>query len=347
MVTLLRRYMLAIGLLPLALAAPSNAVEEGAMRPVLEVQEKSQDGGVVEEGTVVKYRFVIVNRGQADLQVPQVKTSCGCSVARWEKVIKPGQEGAIEAEMHTEFFRGPVSKYLTVFSNDPERPQVQLGITARVTPLVEIKPATVAMVSVDDQPVTHEFTIERNGSQPMQILQVTNTASYLKSEVTPLPGEGRYRLKVTVSPEVPMGRTVLPIVVKTDLQKAPNRTLTLMLDRGIVTTPPMVFWGILPPELKSPMQGAITLTRRSGSFHVTGVAVDDEKLQAKLETVRDGSEYRITVTYAGGWDTGLVKKTLTVTTDDPKQPVIDIPVQAVIQQSGQQPINRVTGGVPF
>jgi hypothetical protein len=39
----------------------------------------------------------------------------------------------------------------------------------------------------------------------------------------------------------------------------------------------------------------------------------------------------VTVIYAGGWDTGVRRQTLTVTTDDPKQPVIEIPVRAVVQ----------------
>ena len=48
--------------------------------------------------------------------------------------------------------------------------------------------------------------------------------------------------------------------------------------------------------------------------------------------MRAGAEYRVTVTYTGGWDTtGLRRQMLTVTTDDPKQPVIEIPVQAAIQ----------------
>jgi len=39
----------------------------------------------------------------------------------------------------------------------------------------------------------------------------------------------------------------------------------------------------------------------------------------------------VIVSYAGGWDAGPRRQTLTVTTDDPKQPVIQIPVQAVVQ----------------
>jgi hypothetical protein len=59
--------------------------------------------------------------------------------------------------------------------------------------------------------------------------------------------------------------------------------------------------------------------------------VDDPKLQARLETVRGGQEYRVFVRYGGGWDAGQVRKTLTVATDDPAQPVIKVPVLATVQ----------------
>jgi hypothetical protein len=309
---------------PGAIAAPDN-------QPRMEVRETTQDGGVVEEGTLVKYRFVVLNRGDADLELKRVMPDCGCSIAHWEKVVPPGGQSAIEAEMHTELFRGRATKHLTVISNDPTQKELTLTITARVTPLVEVTPDRAALLSMQDQPVRQEFTVERNGQKPMQVLRVMPNAPYLKAEAAPLPGVGRYRLTVTTTPDTPMGRSVVPVVVQTDLPTASLVTLYLTVDRGIVTVPPMVFYGLLPLALKAPSQAAVTLSRRAQPFHIKAISVDDPKLAAKLETVREGEEYRITVTYAGGWETGLVRKTLTVTTDDPKQPVFRIPIQALIQ----------------
>jgi hypothetical protein len=129
-----------------------------------------------------------------------------------------------------------------------------------------------------------------------------------------------------------MGRSPSPVLVQTDLPKAGNVTLTLIVDRGIVTTPPMVYWSIPPGELKAPVSGAVTILRQQSTFHVKSVAVDDPKLQTRLETVRDGQEYRVTVTYAGGWTEDRVQKTLTVTTDDAKQPELKIPVLGTVQR---------------
>jgi hypothetical protein len=334
----------------LALLTPAMAADPvpatAGPQPLMEVKETAQDGGVVEEGTVVHFRFTVANRGEGDLLIQRVKPSCGCTVAKWEPMIKAGAEAAIEGEMNTEYFRGAVTKHLTVFSNDPNRPQLELTITARVNPLVEIKPGNAAMLAVDDKPATHEFTLERTGGKPMQIVRVVANAPYIKAESTPLPGEGRYKVTVTATTDTPAGRNVIPVTVQTDLPKGAMRMLMVTVDRGIVTVPPMVFYGILPPKLQAPMQAAISLSRHSGPFHVTEATADDPKLQVKLETVREGAEYRVTVTYPGGC--GLVRKTLTIKTDDPKQQVITIPIQAVIQEpqvAGQdKPVEIRAGG---
>ncbi len=320
-----------------ARAAVESTTAVSSERPVIDVREANQEGGVVEEGTVVKVQFAVANRGHADLELRRVKPDCGCSIAHWDKVVKPGATSTIKAELHTEYFRGLVIKHFTVFSNDPVQPELRLGITARVTPLVNIIPGPAALLSIEDQAVHQEFTLERNGGQAMKIVQVIPNAPFIQAEATPLPGVGRYKLAVTVTPEAPLGRSVVPVVVRTDTEKANMVTLVLTVDRGIVAVPPMVFYGLLPPKSTTPTQAAITISRHNGHFHVKEATVDDPKLEAWLETVHAGEEYRVTVTYAGGWETGLVKKTLTVITDDPKQPVLKIPIQAVVQAGGDIP----------
>ena len=44
--------------------------------------------------------------------------------------------------------------------------------------------ATTALLAVGETPVTHEFTLERNGGRPMKIVQVVANAPYIKAEAT-------------------------------------------------------------------------------------------------------------------------------------------------------------------
>src|SRR5438552_559344 len=200
-----------------AVGAP-GAATDGA-RPKLEIRETTQDGGVVEEGAVCQFRFKVANRGRADLEITQVKPSCGCTVPKWDHVVEPGAESVIEAEMNTEYFRGTVNKHLTVFSNDPDRPELELTITARVNPLVKITPAAAALLTVEDKAVTQEFTLERSGGHAMKITEVIPNAPYITAQTTPLPGEGRFKVAVTATADTPYGRNSVPVVVRTDMEK--------------------------------------------------------------------------------------------------------------------------------
>ena len=311
-------------------AAVAGAVAAGP-RARIEVSQTQKDAGVFEEGAVIPFHFEVVNRGEADLEISQVKPTCGCTVAKWDRVIKPGEQGTIDAQMSTLSFRGVVTKHMTIFSNDPDRPQVELTLTAHLTPLVNISPEPDALLVVGDKGATQEFTLERSKGLPMRIVQVICYAPYLKAEATPLSGPGRYKLTVTAMPDAPLGSSKAAVVVWTDLKEGGALTFFLTVERGIATVPPMLFLGIVPHEMRAPLQATATIHGNSTPFHVKSVSATDPKLAPRLETVRDGAEYRVTVTYAGGWSPGRRRQTLTLTTDDPKQPVIEIPVEAIVQ----------------
>jgi hypothetical protein len=323
------------------LAFPAAAEPEStvAPAPLMEARETAQDGGTVEQTSIVKYRFLIANRGQADLELQRVETSCGCTVPKWDRIIPPGKEGLVEAILDTTIFRGPIAKTLTVHTNDPSQRQIKLTMTATVTPLVLVTPGEVALFSLEDQPVTHQFTVARPSGGSLKVLEVVTSQPYLKTQVTPLAGGNRYQLVVTATPDTPMGRTTVPVVVKTDLPGPGTRTITLILERGIVAMPPRIYWSWTGGEVKPPVRTSVLISRQKRPFRVTGATVDDPKLEAEVRTLREGEEYRVILTYTGGWAGGTIRRALTVTTDDPKQPEIRIPVEATLPQTSPRTAN--------
>ncbi len=333
-------HWLGLGLAVLAPVTPAPTTAPPVRpAPIIEFKALKQDGGTVEEGTILKFHFVVANRGSSDLEIKEVQKSCGCTVARWDKLIPRGKNGSIDAEVNTLHFRGPIMKHLTVITNDPRQPLVELNLSANVTPLVQVEPGIVALLTVEDQPATQIFILERPGRRAMKITQVISSTPFLKTDLRPLPEPGRYQLTVTATMETPMGRSPTPILVKTDVERAETVTITLIVDRGIVTTPPMLFYSVPTGEMKEPISNVVTVMRQKPGFHVTGASVDDPKLKVEVRPAIAGSDYRINLTYTGGWEAGLLHRTLTVTTDDPKQPVLTIPVQAMVQNPAANPIS--------
>src|SRR5688572_23998462 len=130
---------------PAAAKAPAKAAS-GA--PKIEVVPETKDAGTVAKGNVVDATFVVRNTGGADLVISDARPSCGCTVASFDRVIKPGAEGKIKSSVDTKSFSGPISKSIVVHSNDPERPQMNLFIKAMVKPFVDVLPQAFFRFSV-------------------------------------------------------------------------------------------------------------------------------------------------------------------------------------------------------
>ncbi len=101
--------------------------------PKIFFPETNHDFGTVEEGKVVNYNFVITNKGNATLEIQDIKTSCGCTAALLNnKSIKPGEEDSIKVQLDTKNHTGKMVRTVTIKSNDPKEPSSTLTIYADV-----------------------------------------------------------------------------------------------------------------------------------------------------------------------------------------------------------------------
>lgn len=93
--------------------------------PAIYAAEPVYDFGKIPSGQIVNHEFGIENRGQTDLQILRVSTSCGCTVAQsMPQQIKPGETGRISVRFDSRGRVGKQDKAVTVYSNDPSNPQL-------------------------------------------------------------------------------------------------------------------------------------------------------------------------------------------------------------------------------
>src|SRR6266568_9268167 len=121
-----------------ATAAESKDEEKA---PRLTIVEPVKDYGTVPKGDKLEWAFLVKNTGDSDLQIIAAKPGCGCTVADFDKVIKPGDTGKVTAHVDTTNFSCPIAKPVTLETNDPNTPTAQLTINAIVKPYVEAHPA--------------------------------------------------------------------------------------------------------------------------------------------------------------------------------------------------------------
>ena len=89
------------------------------------------DYGTINKGDDGVRQFKFTNTGNADLEITQVRSSCGCTIPKKpENPVAPGASDVIEVKYDTKRV-GPIRKTITVASN-ASNPMVALKIKGEV-----------------------------------------------------------------------------------------------------------------------------------------------------------------------------------------------------------------------
>jgi hypothetical protein len=164
---------------------------------------------------------------------------------------------------------------------------------------------------------------------------VSSSPYFLPRLVPSAKPDGPTKLIVAVTPDAPPGHLQTNLAVTTGSTAVPRISLVVSGEKGIAVSPRTVYWGGISESVTAARE-ELMLTKRGGRFAIRGVTSADPALRAAVETVTEGSQYRVVVTYAGGWKAGRQSTSLKITTDDPAQPEIVVPVQALVNPAAPQ-----------
>lgn len=99
------------------------------------------DYGVLEQDANGVRHFTFSNTGDVPLIIKRAKGSCGCTVpAPITEPILPGESAKLEVKYDTHRL-GHFSKYVTVYSNAKNQPEMRLSITGEVQQQAAATPA--------------------------------------------------------------------------------------------------------------------------------------------------------------------------------------------------------------
>jgi uncharacterized cupredoxin-like copper-binding protein len=130
------------------------------------------DFGSVEQGSIVKHKFVIVNNGDQMLIIDKVVSSCGCTVAEPEKKeLKAGETTTIAAEFNSTGRLGDQLKTISILSNDQVNPLFQLTLTGKVLEAPK-KELIGAKIKFDKS--QHDFGVIKEGIVADYVFKFTN-----------------------------------------------------------------------------------------------------------------------------------------------------------------------------
>jgi len=313
-----------------------------AGKPKATIAEPLKDVGTVSKGDKIVHDFVIKNEGDADLQITNVQPACGCTVADFDKVIKPGQTGKVHAVVDSSTFSGPISKGVSVFTNDPEHPQIELTIHAKVEPYISIKPGYARYITVQGEPLEGNIaqtlwapdgtSWDITGiDSPFPFLAVTFHEAKPEERLPDAKGK-QWKVEMKLSNQAKVGPLSDYVTVHTNhpKQKIVQIPVSGFVRPVVATTPPNADFGKI--ELKEPLKKALNI-RNFATEPIKVTSVDPslpKGIETKLETLEEGREYQVRIILNPELAKGPFLGKLIIHTDSPKVPTLEVEVKGIV-----------------
>jgi len=90
-------------------------------------------------------------------------------VAYFDKAIPPGGEGKIRLSVRTRGRQGKISRNARVYSNDPAKSIVRLGIMAFINPSIQLSPPKIYLIGKEDHAITKVVEVRAGLDIPLTL----------------------------------------------------------------------------------------------------------------------------------------------------------------------------------
>jgi hypothetical protein len=312
--------------------SPLNALGAANGHPLAQTLDPVFDFGAVYHGTIVKHTFRLKNAGTAQLTINSVRTSCGCTAAQPTKSnLLPGEESDVAVSFDTGSDRGPATRTITVFTNDPAHQQLQLTMRGDVKVQVEANPSLVIFERIKrgTQQSRQLMLTDEMPDRTFTVGAITNESRNIQVASQPIHGvKPGALLTITLLKTAPAGPISDLIKVKTSREPLEIPVSGTVLG-DINVNPPQVSFGIVPHHASALRYVRLT---NSGDHPVkiTGISSNNNSVVAAVELLKTGKEYKIEVRLAPNTPDGVLHGMLAIKTDDPHQQDVQVPFYGIV-----------------
>jgi len=141
--------------------------------------------------------FKYENKGTKPVKITSVKSSCGCTVAASQKdQVAPGEKGEVTANFKFGGRTGMQQKAITVTTDDPDQPVINLMLKAVIPVALEIKPNFVFWEN-GEAPKPKTINLKAGKDITITKLDVTSSGPEFTTKVDKGSAPGEFQLTVT------------------------------------------------------------------------------------------------------------------------------------------------------
>lgn len=230
---MLRRFASAVCCVSLLVSGGCRLVSTAPSGPNVDLLQPSQfDLGELRPRAVVQHAWDVVNNGDTPLVLGVKDTTCGCTSVvfpgdRSQATIAPGKTERLVLTFTVRDANGPVKQGATLTTNDPEMPEMFVGVQAVVKPYLSVEPKDVALgfVTAASRKFNREVTITaEDRSFDIKTIKTSNDARITVSQMGDLTElDGRFSRKLLLAiKDLPDGPFQEEVVVTTDSPAQPQ-----------------------------------------------------------------------------------------------------------------------------
>ena len=289
-------------------AAAVAATDEGKA-PKLRCDAPEFTFEEVWSGDEVEHTFIIHNDGDAELEILNVKPSCGCTVAgEHDKKIAPGASGKIPLKINTKNMRGDLTKTTQISHNDPTADQpFQLTIKGPVKARIDVDPvggANFGQVTTETD-LVRTVTVTNNTDTKMMLAEkadnhVTDVFSYEMKELE----EGK-KVEFSIKAKRPAEEGVKShrYVFTTGIEEEPEIYInSYLFARPLVEVQPAWHAFRVPLDKEWTNERVYITNNTNEPLKIEEVTPSHPQIKTELTEEETGKKFRLAVRIEEGFD---------------------------------------------
>lgn len=345
----------------------STNVTAQVAAPIKFTEETFDFGNVVEENGPVSHEFTFTNTSTRPIQILAVKPSCGCTTPGWTKEpIMPGKTGSIKAQFDPKGRPGFFNKSLTVttdFDNQPIIFQIKGTVVSKdknthadllaASGNLRLRSLSFNFSKIyrNDEFVVREFEVINAGTKPVTYANKVEGPPYIRVSIEPvtIPAGEKATIKVSYNGKQ-SGRYGFQsdnIVIHTNDELLPNKSFTVyatledyfpQLTPSELSKAPQLRFANQSVDFGSMKQNQpetkeiLVINSGKSPLEIRSVIGNCTCIQASVDKsmLKAGESTALKITFNPQDRKGTQTKSVTVYSNDPKNPVQRITLTGVV-----------------
>lgn len=348
-----------------------SVVAYGQLAEEITFSEKQYDFGIVkEEAGPIIHEFKFINNSDKPIKILNVKASCGCTTPAWTReAVEPGASGFVQAQYNPKNRPGQFNKSLTISTDYSDQP-IRLYIKGNVIPKpktieeelptdigglrVKYRSFNIGKVLTTEEPTVKSFEIYNSSDSVITFADKIDGPDHISLEFEPksLAPQAKGEVKVIFNGAKynDLGFTNQAVTFYTDQPNDQSAKQITIFATVLEYFPPMSSEKLA----KAPKMQVEELSHDFGkingedvvsaSFVLSNVGetelnirkteanCDCTKASLKKDEIKAGKSVEMEVTFDPKGRRGNQQKSVTIYSNDPRNPVQRITIKAYIEK---------------